>query len=95
MTRADINRQEQDDITISAGVLAQELRFEELPVVRVRSSGEVGNPAQDTRRVNLPPEAVSKVTYRDIGISTHITGRLEERPPAIGPPKPASDAGQA
>ncbi len=95
MRGADINGQERDDITISAGVSARELRFEELPVVRVRSPGEAGNPAQDTRRVNVPPEVVPKVTYQDIRISIHITGRLEERSPDIGPPKPASDAGQA
>lgn len=58
------------DIVIFANVRARELRFDEVPEVRVTAT------TSDTERTNLPDQVQPHVTYRDIGIRLTITSTL-------------------
>jgi hypothetical protein len=63
-----------DDISITAHVTADSLRFEKVPNPRVEFTGR---PRRDTvweaQRENLPPQVQPGVTYRNVGITLRIT----------------------
>lgn len=66
----------QPDVAIFANVRARELRFETVPQVTVRFTGE-GNATEWTSdRTNLPDDVQPRVLYRDIGIRLRITSTL-------------------
>ena len=62
------------DLSITARVTADSLRFEKVPNARVEFTGR---PERETvweaERVNLPEQAQPGVTYRDIGVTLRIT----------------------
>lgn len=64
----------QSDLSITARVTAESLRFERVPNPRVEFTGE---PRRETvwqsERQNLPQQVQPGVTYRDIGITLRIT----------------------
>jgi len=67
-------REAEADLSITARVTADSLRFEKVPNARVEFTGR---PERETvwesERVNLPEQAQPGVTYRDIGITLRIT----------------------
>ena len=70
------------DVAIVTNVRASEVRFAEVPEVRVSVYGDVnGQPAvtvSRTDRDNLPSEVQPHVTYRDAGIRLTITSTLPD-----------------
>ena len=73
-TDAQRTREAEADLSITARVTADSLRFEKVPNARVEFTGR---PERETvwesERVNLPEQAQPGVTYRDIGITLRIT----------------------
>jgi hypothetical protein len=71
-------------VAIFASVRARELRFEQVPNVRITAT------ASNTERTNLPEQVQPYVTYRDIGIRLTITSTLPNieqiLDEALGPP---------
>jgi hypothetical protein len=71
--RAD-ERDANADLSITARVTADSLRFEKVPNPRVEFTGR---PERETvweaERENLPPQVQPGVTYRDVGITLRIT----------------------
>ncbi len=67
-------RDENADLSITARVTAESLRFEKVPNTRVEFTGK---PARETvweaERENLPQQVQPGVTYRNIGITLRIT----------------------
>ena len=59
-------------VGIFATVRARELRFEQVPNVRITAT------ASNTERTNLPDQVQPYVTYRDIGIRLTITSTLPD-----------------
>jgi hypothetical protein len=57
-------------VAIFATVRSRELRFEQVPNVRITAT------YSNTERTNLPDEVQPYVTYRDIGIRLTITSTL-------------------
>ena len=93
------------DVAILANVQARELRFEQVPDVRIVVSGNAGaKPAQTvshSERRNLPDQVQPRVIYRDIGIRLTITSTLPDietivdealgtAPAVTAPPAPAA-----
>ena len=73
---------EEPDIAIFANVRARELRFEQVPNVRIVVTGSVNGKeaitVSKTDRTNLPETVQPYVTYRDIGIRLTITSTLPD-----------------
>jgi hypothetical protein len=62
------------DLSITARVTAESLRFEKVPNPRVEFTGRPERvTAWESERENLPQEVRPGVTYRDIGITLRIT----------------------
>jgi hypothetical protein len=62
------------DLSITARVTADSLRFEKVPNTRVEFTGRPERETVwDAERENLPPEVRPGVTYRDVGITLRIT----------------------
>ena len=65
------------DVAILATVHAKELRFTEVPEVKVTFPGQPQNQTVwKSDRTNLPDQVQPYVTYRDIGIRLTITSTL-------------------
>jgi hypothetical protein len=65
------------DVAILATVHAKELRFTEVPEVKVTFPGQPKNQTVwKSDRTNLPDQVQPYVTYRDIGIRLTITSTL-------------------
>lgn len=61
------------DISITARVTAESLRFEKVPNPRVEFTGrQKRETAWESERENLPPQVRPGETYRNIGITLHI-----------------------
>lgn len=61
------------DVSITARVTADSLRFEKVPNPRVEFKGRPRRvTAWESERENLPPEVRPGETYRNIGITLHI-----------------------
>jgi hypothetical protein len=73
-TPRDLRDDSSADLSITAHVTADSLRFEKVPNPRVEFTGR---PKRETvweaERENLPPEVQPGVTYRNIGITLRIT----------------------
>ncbi len=62
------------DLSITARVTADSLRFEKVPSPRVEFTGKPERAtAWEAERENLPPQVQPGVTYRNIGITLRIT----------------------
>jgi uncharacterized protein (DUF58 family) len=62
------------DLSITARVTADSLRFEKVPNTRVEFPGRPERATVwEAERENLPPQVQPGVTYRDIGITLRIT----------------------
>jgi hypothetical protein len=74
--------QTEPDLAITARVTAREVRFAEVPNVRVTVTGSVNGreaiTVSRTDRQNLPETVQPYVTYRDIGILLTITSTLPD-----------------
>jgi hypothetical protein len=87
--------QEQPDVAIFATVHAKELRFTEVPEVKVTFPTDPQNKnVWNTEREHLPTPVQPYVTYRDIGIRLTITSTLPDiekiLDDALAPPPPAA-----
>lgn len=87
--------QQQPDVAILANVRAKELRFTEVPDVKVTFPDQPRNQTVwKSDRTNLPDQVQPYVTYRDIGIRLTITSTLpnieEILDDALGPQQPAT-----
>src|SRR5688500_15573956 len=73
-TDAQRPRDAEADLSITARVTADSLRFEKVPNARVEFTGRPERATVwESERVNLPEQAQPGVTYRDIGITLRIT----------------------
>jgi len=86
MARKDPDPPERPDVEIGASAKAESLRFRKKPRTEVEIHGEVVEPdrrddmdmSSGSERENLPEEVEPGVTYRDVSVRWHATGRIEE-----------------
>jgi hypothetical protein len=71
MARKDHDPPEQPDVEIGASVKADSLRFRKKPKTEVEGNSR-------SERENLPDEVEPGVTYRDVSVRWHATGRIED-----------------
>lgn len=85
MARKDPDPHADPDVEIGAGVKADSLRFRQKPKTEVELHGEIAEHerhdeiemSSGSERENLPDEVEPGVTYRDISVRWHATGRIE------------------
>ena len=76
-------RPESADITFTAEVRAQQLRFGEMPETRTEFTGAPAyESATDSDRVNLPQRVEKDVTYRDVRVHYRLAVKVIYRPQA-------------
>ena len=82
------NRPESADITFTAEVSAEQLRFDEVPETSVTFTGAPQHEsASGSDRANLPERVKAAVTYRDVQVDYRLASRL------FLPPEAGSRAG--
>jgi hypothetical protein len=77
------DRPETADITFTATVSAEQVRFDEVPETSVTfTAAPQRESASGSDRVNLPERVKAAVTYRDVQVDYRLASRLVYRPEA-------------
>jgi len=71
------DRPENADISFTAEVSAESLRFDDVPETRVEFTGSPAyESASGSDRVNLPERVQAAVTYRDVRVDYRLAAKL-------------------
>jgi hypothetical protein len=74
----DLDRIERPDVELGAVVKAKRLRFEQVPDVEVRFTGDTPREqVSDSERENLPDEVQRGVTYHDVRVRWRAAARID------------------